>query len=234
MAGDDTAGSRPVRVVVTRPAEQAGELVQRIERIGHEVVVCPLIAVEAVGPTWVDASGYDWLVVTSVNGVRELGRRLRGRATRIAAVGSGTASALAAQGLHADLVPGVSTQEGLLAALPRPAGRVLLAAAEDARRLLVDELGADFVSLYRTRELRPAHFPAAELVLLASPSAARAYAALDLSIPAISIGPQTTAAAHAAGTRVIAEAKTHDLDGLVAAAEVVAADVRGPERSRAK
>jgi uroporphyrinogen-III synthase len=48
-----------------------------------------------------------------------------------------------------------------------------------------------------------------------SASAARAYAALDPSAPAVSIGPQTTAAA--AGVDVVAEAETHDLDGLVAA-----------------
>jgi uroporphyrinogen-III synthase len=234
MAGGDVARSAPVRVVVTRPAEQAGELVLRLEALGYEVAVCPLIAVDAVGPAEVDATEYDWLVVTSVNGARELGRRLRGRARMIAAIGPGTATALAAEGLSADLVPEVSTQDGLLAALPRPAGRVLLAAAEDARRLLVDELGADFVPLYRTRELRPAQFPAAELVLLASPSAARAYAALDLPFPAVSIGPQTTTAARASGTQVLAEAKTHDLDGLVAALEAVSADVRSPERSRAK
>ena len=49
----------------------------------------------------------------------------------------------------------VSTQEGLLAEFPRPAGRVLFAGAEGARRLLVNELEADFVALYRTRELTP-------------------------------------------------------------------------------
>jgi uroporphyrinogen-III synthase len=36
-------------------------------------------------------------------------------------------------------------------------------------------------------------------------------------VPVVSIGPQTTAAAHRAGMQVVAEARTHDLDGLVAA-----------------
>jgi uroporphyrinogen-III synthase len=113
----------------------------------------------------------------------------------------------------------VSTQEGLLAELPRPAGRVLFAGAEDARRLLVDELGADFVPLYRTKELRPTEFPAADLVVLASASAARAYGRLELATPAVSIGPETTAAAEDAGVEVLGEATTHDLDGLVRAVE---------------
>jgi uroporphyrinogen-III synthase len=120
------------------------------------------------------------------------------------------------------LVPQVSTQEGLLAEFPRPPGRVLFAGAERARRLLVDELGADFVPLYRTRELRPDPAPEGDFVVLASASAAAAFGALALDLPAVSIGPETTRAARAAGIRVVAEAEPHDLDGLVAAVATVA------------
>ena len=118
-------------------------------------------------------------------------------------------------------MPAVSTQEGLLAELPRPAGHVLVAAAEGARRLLADELGADFVALYRTGELRPATPPAGDLVLLASPSAARAFAATGARIPVVTIGPQTSAAVRSAGLDLVAEAETHDLAGLLAATERV-------------
>jgi uroporphyrinogen-III synthase len=138
-------------------------------------------------------------------------RRMRGSPARIAAIGQGTAEELP----RVDLVPQVSTQEGLVAELPRPAGRVLFAGAEGARRLLRDELGADFVPLYRTKELRPDAFPEVDLVVLASASAARAYAALETTAPAITIGPQTTAAA--TGIEIVAEAESHDLDGLVEA-----------------
>jgi uroporphyrinogen-III synthase len=110
----------------------------------------------------------------------------------------------------------VSTQEGLLADLPRPAGRVLFAGAESARRLLVDELDADFVPLYRTRELAPP-LPDADLVVLASPSAARAYAAIGGRGPAVSIGPETTSAARSLGLDVVGEAPTQDVDGLLEA-----------------
>jgi uroporphyrinogen-III synthase len=94
---------------------------------------------------------------------------------------------------------------------------VLFAGAEGARRLLADELAADFVPLYRTVELRPERFPETDLVILASASAARAYAAIGAPAPAVSIGPETSAAARGAGVRVVAEAETHDVDGLVAA-----------------
>jgi len=202
-----------VRIIVTRPAGQERGLVERLVALRHEVVHCPLVAVELLGDGPVDVSGYDWVVVTSANGARELRRRMRGTPRRVAAVGRATAEAFGG----ADLVPAVATQEGLLAELPRPAGRVLFAGAEAARRLLVDELGADFVPLYRTVEVVPGEPPEGDLVVLASASAARAFGRLGLDIPAVSIGPQTTAAAREAGVDVVREAATHDLAGLLAA-----------------
>jgi uroporphyrinogen-III synthase len=94
---------------------------------------------------------------------------------------------------------------------------VLFAAAQGARRRPIEELGADFVALYTTRLVTPADPPEGDLVVLASGSAARSFAELDVDIPAVTIGPQTTEAARAAGLRVLAEAETHDLDGLVGA-----------------
>lgn len=203
------------RVVVTRPAGQERVLVERLEELGHEVVHCPLIEVEPLGDEPIDVAGYDWVVVTSANGARELLRRARGALPRVAAIGRATAEALG----RADLVPRVSTQEGLLAELPRPAGRVLFAGAEGARRLLADELGADVVVLYRTVELAPGEPPEGDLVVLTAPSAARALSRTGARLPAVSIGPETSRAARAAGVEVVAEAETHELEGLVAAVE---------------
>ena len=210
-----------MRIAVTRPAGADAELAEALREHGHEVISCPLIALEPLGDDPIDASGYDWLVVTSRNGADEVARRLTGRPARIAAVGPATAEALRAQGFVVDLVPAEASQDGLLAELPRPPGRVLLAAAEGARRLLVDELDVDFVPLYRTRELRPDTFPDAGLVVLASPSAARAYAGLGTA-PVVTIGPQTTEAARAAGLTVAAEAERPDVAGLTAAVAAAA------------
>jgi uroporphyrinogen-III synthase len=215
-------GSKPLRVIVTRARGQLEPVARRIEALGHEVVRCPLIELEPIGPERIDVGGYDWVVVTSPFGARELLRRVQGTLPGIAAIGPGTAAALREGGATPDLVPSVSTQEGLIAELPRPPGRVLFAGAERARPLLVDKLGADFVPLYRTRELRPDPPPEGDLVVLASASAAHACAALGLGLPAVSIGPETTRAAEAAGVRVVAEAEPHDLEGLVAAVARVA------------
>ena len=201
-----------MKIVVTRSDEQADPLVARLEALGHEVVRCPLIRINPLGDEPIDPSPYDWLVVTSPNGARELARRLAAKPRRIAAIGPGTATALREHGLHVDLVPAIHTQEGLLAELPP--GRVLLAAAEGARLLLVDERGADFLPLYRTVELRPPA-PAGDVVLIASASAARALAATGARLPVIAIGPQAAAEARGHGLDVVAVAGSQDLEGLL-------------------
>jgi len=202
-------------VIVTRPRAQAGPLVARLEELGATVVECPLIEIERSSDEPIDAAGYDWLVVTSPNGADEVARRAT-NIPRVAAVGPGTAETLRAHGIEPAFVPRESSQDGLLREFPQPAGRVLFAAAEGARRGPIDALGADFVPLYRTRLLTPEP-PDGDVVVLASGSAARAYAGIGGAADAVSIGPQTTRIAESVGLTVAAEAATHDLAGLVAA-----------------
>ena len=190
-----------MRVVVTRE-----DVAERVRALGHDVVLCELIRTEPLGDDPVDASAYDWLVVTSRNGAHELGRRGL-TAGRIAAIGPATAAALREHGLEPDLVAPVHSQAGLRAALPP--GRLLLAAAEGARR---DVLDADFLPLYRTIEL-PTSVDA-DVALLMSGSAARA---LRTPLPVVAIGEQTAEEARRAGHEVVAVARTHDVEGLVEA-----------------
>ena len=204
-----------LRVIVTRSQAQAGPLIARLAALGAEVVECPLIEIERSSDEPVDAAGYDWVVITSPNGAGEIARRGR-NLPRVAAIGPGTAEALREHGIEPAFVPSASSQDELLAEFPQPAGRVLFAAAEGARRGPATQLGADFVVLYRTRLLTP-EAPAGDAVVLASGSAARAYAAIGGAAPAVSIGPETSRVARGAGLTVVAEARTHDLDGLVAA-----------------
>lgn len=200
-----------MRIALTRPQGRNERLARSLRALGQDVVEVPLIAVEPVADDPIDVTAYEWVVVTSVTGARELRRRMRGSPNRVAAIGRATAEAFG----RADLVPEVSTQEGLLAEFPRPHGKVLFTGAEGARRLLVDELQADFVPLYRTRLLRPSQAFDVDLVVLASPSAARALAAVRTDLPVVTIGPETSAAARRQGFRVIREAQTHDHEGLL-------------------
>jgi len=214
-----------MRVIVTRPQAQAEPLLNALRAQGFEPIACPVIATEPIDDGPIDVTAYDWVIVTSANGAAELGARHSGALPRVAAVGDLTAAALEEKGIAVEFVPTLASQEGLLAELPRPVGRALFVGAEGARRLLADELPADFRAVYRTVELMPVP-PDGDLVLLASPSAATAWAKLGSTLPAITIGPQTTAAALDAGLTVVAEAHTQNAIGLVDSAAAWRASLR--------
>src|SRR5215218_1162649 len=99
--------SKPLRVIVTRAAEQIEPLARRIEELGHEVVRCPLIVLEPTGPDVVELAGYDWGIVTSAYVVRALARRGRGGCARMAVIGPGTVGALLECGVKTSLDPRV-------------------------------------------------------------------------------------------------------------------------------
>jgi uroporphyrinogen III methyltransferase / synthase len=211
-----------MKVVLTGTPGLSRPLGDELEILGFEVETCPLVAVEALDGPPIRPGEHDWLLLTSRNGVEALFARLKGPLPRVAVVGRGTAEALRERGVEPDLVATISTQEGLAAELPRPAGRVLFAGADDARDVLVRELDAAFVPLYRTVELRPERFPDGDVVVLGSASAARSFSALGLDLPCVSIGPVTSAEARARGLRVVAEAGTHDREGVAAAVKLAA------------
>jgi uroporphyrinogen-III synthase len=218
-----------VRVLVTQAREGAARLASRLRERGLDPVLCPLVRIEPIPGDPLDLSRYDWVLVTSARGAKLLLDRAATPPPKVAAVGPGTAEALRRLGVEPALVARTSSQEGLLAELPRPAGRVLFAGAEGARDLLAHELGADVVVLYRTVPEHPPDVPEADLAVLASASAARSFAEVGLDLPCVSIGPVTTAEARRLGLRVVAEAATHDLDGLVDAVTLAASQLRRTE-----
>jgi uroporphyrinogen III methyltransferase/synthase len=229
-------------VVVTRARAQAGELSGRLRRLGAEVVEVPTIEVvdPADGGAALDEAvtrlaGYDWVVVTSPNGARRLARRLRDArdlgAARLAAIGPGTASALAEFHLAVDLVPERFVAEGLLEVFPDPpsaGGRVLLARAAVARDVLPDGLAArgwtvDVVEAYRTLpvpldDAARTRVAAADAVTFTSSSTVEHFVAAggDAVVPPVvaAIGPVTAATARRLGIGVTVEAAVHTLDGL--------------------
>jgi len=145
-----------MRVLVTRAREQASGLSERIDDLGGEafewpvIRTCPVPVDAASGPL-ATPEAYDWLVFTSVNGVRYFfdaciaGRvdvRRFARA-RVAAVGPKTAETLAARGILAETLPPSYTGDELgrtLAALTKPGERALLARARVAGEGLPDAL----------------------------------------------------------------------------------------------
>ena len=223
------------RVVVTRAAEQAGELVALLEGVGATAVVVPLVEIVSE-PTAVDVlaalnpAEFDWLVVTSPNGARAYLAMHSSAPLNVAAVGATTAAALGAGGLNVTLVPGDQSADGLLAVFPSGNGRVLLVQAVDAQPTMAAGLrrsgwNVTGISPYRSA---PAHLTAgqqlaamsADAVLFTSGSAARAWVGVfGQTTPPIvvAIGPQTALAVEQAGLKVSLVAADHSLPGLVAA-----------------
>ncbi len=160
------------KILVTRAREQASQLAQRLRGLGAQAVEFPAISVEAPSD-WKELDEaifalkeYDWLILTSPNGVRffldrlfHLGKDCRALGgLLVAAIGAGTAKALESRGLKADLVPKEFRAEALAEALvdeARAKKRFLLARAEQARDVLpqtLTQLGGlvRVVSVYRT------------------------------------------------------------------------------------
>jgi uroporphyrinogen III methyltransferase/synthase len=245
-------------VVVTRAALQASPLAQRLRQLGARVLEVPTIALAPPADggrallAALDGLGqgaYPWTVFSSANAVERFfehvpDTRLLGT-TKVAVVGPGTAGALRAYRVVADLVPTSFRAEGLAAAFPSapppPApSRVLLPQAGGARPELRAELSrrgwdVDAVEAYRTvpQKVEPALLAAAgaaDAVCFASSSAVDSY--LDQAgtapLPPVvaCIGPVTAATARSRGLQVHAEASEHTLDGLIAA---LVSTLSGPE-----
>jgi uroporphyrinogen III methyltransferase/synthase len=162
-------------VVVTRTREQASELVARLSALGAESLEFPTIRV--IPPDdWspLDAAierleTYDWLVLTSVNGVDFFFERLfeRGKDVRAlqnvrtATIGPATAKRLRDFGFHSDIVPSTYRAESIIEAFTKEAmdgQKVLLPRAKEARPILpleVRKMGAtvDEIAAYQTEQV---------------------------------------------------------------------------------
>ncbi len=237
------------RVVVTRARAQASGLAATLRGLGAEVVELPAIRIEPrvetqqVRDALTRLDDYSLVCLTSPNGVRLLfeamtgaGRDARALAgATVAAIGPGTARALAERGIVADVVPERFVAEALVEALTDievEGRRVLVARAAEARDVLPDALrerGAevDVVALYETVRETPdeAAIERAQnadyVTFTSSSTVTNLVEALGDRFPSkarvVSIGPVTSTAARTAGLQVDVEAERHDVDGLLAA-----------------
>ncbi len=158
------------RIVVTRPRAQASRFADLLEQHGAEVFRFPTIetvrmdSYAALDVALDTVTSYDWLIFTSVNGVRYFFGRLQERqldirslgSVRIAAIGPETARAIEARHLRIDAMPQEYRAEALIEVLGvQKAQRILLPRAAEARAILPQELRAigahvDEIATYRT------------------------------------------------------------------------------------
>ena len=169
------------RILVTRPRDQAGELVAQLEELGAEAVEAPMIRIappEDPGPLLRAAAqpdAFDWIVFTSANavesfmtalldGARDI-RALKG--PQLCTVGAATAERLAGYGIKVDLVPDEFRAEAVVDAMVQRGDvsgtTVLLPRSNIGREVIADrlrQLGATVVEVvaYHT-ELQDAQRP---------------------------------------------------------------------------
>lgn len=238
------------RIVVTRDRRQAMDLAEPIEALGGEALLLPVIEIrEPSDPAPLDQAianlnSYDWLIFTSVNGVKYFLERLdrsavdlRALKAKICAIGPATRAAVEALHLKVDKMPEEYVAESLVKAFaPEDLSwrRILLPRAAVARDLVPMELkrrGAtvDVVEAYRTvipentaeraREIlarRPHWITFTSSSTVTNFIASAGKDALN-GVKVASIGPITTQTAHECGLTVDVEARPHTIEGLVAA-----------------
>jgi uroporphyrinogen-III synthase len=165
------------------------------------------------------------VVLTSANGARRFVDAVPPSPwPPIAVVGPKTAEIL---GVTPALVPDRFVAEALLEVFPTGTGRVLIAQAAGARRLLAEGLAAkgwtvDAVTVYSTKPVRPTRelldgLAAADALTLTSGSASVVLQGQRLPPVVVAIGPVAAAAAHERGIAITAVAEPHTVEGIVAA-----------------
>jgi uroporphyrinogen-III synthase len=159
------------RILVTRAHRQAEGLSSRLRELGAEVIEAPVIEIrppdsfEELDAALNEILQYDWLILTSVNGVEALFSRLDPlglsvdslQHLKIAAIGPATEERIQDHGLVVDIVPQKYVAEDVVRSLRKQVKgeRVLLARARVARDVIPEELrnaGArvDVVEVYQT------------------------------------------------------------------------------------
>ncbi len=231
-------------VLVTRPLEQAGELVRALERRGAIAIVAPAIEIVPVRSAALskalrelEAGRFAWVTLTSPRTVDVLADRLQPREVhaKVAAIGEGTREAFRRWSRRdPDLMPRTFTTAALARAFPRGSGDVLCPRADVAPEGLEDALAAKGwnpirVDAYRTRVPRSLPTPAraalrrgdVDAVAFTSASTVRGFVRLLGSLKGspkvVCIGPVTAREARAHGLPVHGVARPHTVEGLVQA-----------------
>jgi uroporphyrinogen III methyltransferase/synthase len=222
------------KIIVTRAREQAADLVGQLHALGAETIALPAIQIQPL-PWHLEALGsYDWVIFTSVNGVRWFFERIadvREVKGRICAIGPATRSAIEGMRLKVDLIGDEYVAESLLEAFDGQelfGKRILIARAETARDVLPAGLrgrGAyvDVLAVYRTVAAEPpdpATISGADWITFTSSSTVEnTVNALGVerlrNLKIASIGPVTTATIRRLGLEVTIEASPYTVDGLV-------------------
>ncbi len=182
-----------MRIVVTRPLEQAAATAARLRERGHEAIILPLTEVVARPTQDIDESEIESVAVTSANALRHLERGLLQRIRHIPlfAVGDRTADQALAAGF--EQVASAQGDVGALAALAlkksRQGSRILYCCGRPRRpefERLMEAAGraVTLAETYETRQLavESSALVHADVVLVYAQSAAAALNKMNISV----------------------------------------------------
>ena len=163
-----------MKVLITRPLQDAGEFAEALNDIRAQVFYLPAIAIQPLADTTkLDRalsrlSCYQWMVLTSANAVDVVMQRLHALGIsplppglKVAAVGPKTAARLIDAGIQPDFVPEEYVAEAILPGLGELRGCwVLLPSADIAHDILPSAIQAadgiaHVITVYRTLPAEP-------------------------------------------------------------------------------
>lgn len=242
-----------LRVVITRPRRQAGEFRRRLQELGAQPIMFPSIEISipenhlALQRALKKLDCYEWMVLTSVNGVRavwhvlnDIGVTSLPDSLNVAAIGPKTSQALRERGVSVDFVPEEYIAEAIMPGLGDLQGKwVLLPRADIARpdlANLIQESGgvAHEIDAYQTLPPQPqddeveALSDGVDVLTFTSSSTVRNFVNLlepidldPLNLPGrpkvACIGPITAKTAREEGYAVDMVAEEYTIEGLLRA-----------------
>ncbi len=237
------------KILVTRASAQAHELTKRLENLGASVIECPTVAMKppssysSLDTALKKIKHYDWLLLTSVNGVNAFCDRLQKKKIShkhlahlsLGAIGEATARVMREKGLWVDCMPSKYQAEFFIKAL-RKAGiagkKVLIPRAQQGRDVLVEGLkemrcSVSLVEAYRNvlpkksaQKLK--HIlqnESLDILVFTSSSAVHHFAQLsgrgDVTVPIACLGPITAQTVRDYGWDVAFMPRRASMDALV-------------------
>ena len=241
------------RILVTRASEKAERFAKQLEALGAQVERLPAIELAPVAHNGVfremvkDSPNADWVFFTSPEGVGWLTRMLKRHrkdlrwlsGCHIGAIGSTTAAAIEAHGLHVDFIPKHFSQEGMLRDFPQRVSRgkrALIFSAQESRDVLINGLRRQGMRVMKVpiyRNVVPKALTSGAGMLFREPfdfvtvtsascvehlyEALRAFgkAPLFRRLRFASIGPVTSHRVRAHGGRIAVEARRSTIEGLM-------------------
>ncbi len=242
-----------LRILVGRARHQSDDLSSLLTDLGAEVIQIPLIEIrksrshKPLDSALKRIADYDWLILTSVNGVEALWDRAQKlkftrksfQHLKIAAIGPATRKALERRGLKVAVVPKEYIAESVVESLKKKVKgkRVLLARAKVARDVIPRELrklgaNVDVVEAYETvipkssrtrlRKVLGDSRRRPDIITFTSSSTVKNFLELAgkdrlMGLRFASIGPVTSATLRDAGLSAHVEARKYTIPGLVEA-----------------